>query len=149
VPVPMNKQKHCSCEHPDHHAYSSRVIGLTPLLSSQRLHVFCHILSWPSELNFAVLHVAGRVSPLQLFQSVRDLEEAMKQCGVCMMVCDCTTIWFYLCIAASNAQCCKLHERPISLGGGSVRQMLCGLSCACIRMLTISQQLRKLCLRSL
>jgi len=40
-------------------------------MGSQGLHVFGHVLSRPSELDLAMLHVACSVSPLQLFQPVR------------------------------------------------------------------------------
>ena len=42
-------------------------------MGSQGLHVFGHVLSRPSELDLAMLHVACSVSPLQLFQPVRHL----------------------------------------------------------------------------
>lgn len=42
-------------------------------MGSQGLHVFGHILSRPSELDLAMLHVACSVSPLQLLQPVRHL----------------------------------------------------------------------------
>ena len=57
-------------------------------VGSEGLHVLGHILSRPSELDLAMLHVACSVGPLQLLQPVRYL--ATKQLTVCILLTDCS-----------------------------------------------------------